>query len=75
MIHRQTERGRARERQMCIYVYIYVYTPGSINSLFGDLFRKFWRVILGGVRDYLGVDLGGSLDSFGKVLKGKFGRC
>ena len=29
-------------------------TPGSMNSLFGDFFRVFWRGILGGVRDYLG---------------------
>ncbi len=30
-------------------------TPGSMNRLFSDLFRKFEGVILGGVRDYLGV--------------------
>ena len=34
-------------------------TPGSINSLFSDLFREFGRGILGGVRDYLGETLGG----------------
>ena len=33
-------------------------TPGSMNSLFGNFFREFWRGILGGVRDYLGMDLG-----------------
>ena len=42
-----------------IYVYIYICTPGSMNSLFGDFFREFWRGILGGVRDYLGEVLGG----------------
>ena len=26
-----------------------------MNSLFSDFFREFWRGILGGVRDYLGV--------------------
>ena len=35
------------------------YTPGSMNSLFSDFFREFWRGILGGVRDYLGEVLGG----------------
>ena len=34
-------------------------TPGSMNSLFSDLFKEFWRGILGGVRDYLGDVLGG----------------
>ena len=34
-------------------------TPGSMNSLFGDFFREFWRGILGGVRDYLGEVLAG----------------
>ena len=34
-------------------------TPGSMNSLFGDFFREFWRGILGGVRDYLGEIWGG----------------
>ena len=34
-------------------------TPGSMNSLFSDFFREFWRGILGGVRDYLGEVLGG----------------
>ena len=34
-------------------------TPGSMNSLFSDFFREFWRGILGGVRDYLGQVLGG----------------
>ena len=34
-------------------------TPGSMNSLFGDFFREFWRMILGGVRDYLGGIWGG----------------
>ena len=34
-------------------------TPGSINSLFSDMFRECWRGILGGVRDYLGEVLGG----------------
>ena len=29
-----------------------------MNSLFGDFFKEFWRGLLGGVRDYLGVDLG-----------------
>ena len=28
-------------------------TPGSMNSLFNDLFREFRRGTLGGVRDYL----------------------
>ena len=32
--------------------------PGSMNSLFSDFFREFWRGILGGVRDYLGEVLG-----------------
>ena len=45
-----------------------------MNSLFGDFFREFWREILGGVRDYLGVDFGGSLDSFGEALKGNLGQ-
>ena len=35
------------------------YTPGSMNSLFSDLFKEFWRGILGGVRDYLGKVLEG----------------
>ena len=35
------------------------YTPASMNSLFSDFFRDFWRGILGGVRDYLGEVLGG----------------
>ena len=34
-------------------------TPGSINSLFSDFFREFWRGISGGVRDYSGEVLGG----------------
>ena len=34
-------------------------TPGSMNSLFSDFFREFWRGILAGVRDYLGEILGG----------------
>ena len=34
-------------------------TPGSMNSLFSDLFKEFWRGILGGVRDYLGEIWGG----------------
>ena len=34
-------------------------TPGSMNSLFSDLFMEFWRGILGGVRDYLGEVWGG----------------
>ena len=34
-------------------------TPGSINSLFSDFFREFWRGISGGVRDYLGEILEG----------------
>ena len=36
-------------------------TPGSMNSLFSDLFRECWRGTLGGVRDdfYLGEVLGG----------------
>ena len=46
------------------------YTPGSMNSLFGDFFREFWRGILGGVRDYLG----GMLDGFGEVSEGILGR-
>ena len=37
-------------------------TPGSMNSLFGDFFREFWRGILGGVRDYLGGDVDRFLD-------------
>ena len=40
-------------------IYIYIYTPGSMNSLFGDFFKEFWRGILGGVRDYLGEVLVG----------------
>ena len=28
-----------------------------MNSLFVDFFKEFWRGILGGVRDYLGVVL------------------
>ena len=35
------------------------FTPGSMNSLFSDFFREFWRGILGGARDYLGEMLGG----------------
>ena len=35
-----------------------LYTPGSMNRLFGDFFKEFWRGVLGCVRDYLGVDLG-----------------
>ena len=42
-------------------------TPGSMNSLFSDLFREFWRGILGGLRDYLGEVLGG----FWWKIKGK----
>ena len=34
-------------------------TPGSMNSLFSDFFREFWRGLLGGVRDYLGEIVGG----------------
>ena len=29
-------------------------TLRSLSSLLGDLFREFWMVNLGGVRDYLG---------------------
>ena len=36
--------------------------PGSINSLFGDLFREFRRGILEGVRDYLGTGFGRFLE-------------
>ena len=36
-----------------------MHTPGSMNSLFSDFFREFWRGISGGVRDYLGEMLGG----------------
>ena len=54
-----------------VYVYIQVMrstglnlgqnisTPGYLNSLFGYLFRDFWRGILGCVRDYLGEVWGG----------------
>ena len=34
-------------------------TPGSMNSLFSDLFKEVWRDILGVVRDYSGEVLGG----------------
>ena len=34
-------------------------TPGSMNSLFSDFFREFWRGILGVVRNHLGEVLGG----------------
>ena len=34
-------------------------TPGSIDSLFIDLFTEFWVGILGGARDCLGKGLGG----------------
>ena len=33
--------------------------PGSMNILFIDLFKEFWRGILGGALDYLGEMLGG----------------
>ncbi len=33
-----------------------IYTPGSMNSLFGDFVQGILEGILGGVRDYLGVD-------------------
>ena len=36
-----------------------LYTPGSMNSLFSDVFSELWRDILTGVRDYLGEILGG----------------
>ena len=38
---------------------IEIHTPGSMNSLFSDFFREFWRGMSGGVRDYLGEVLGG----------------
>ena len=44
---------------VCLRVLQFQRTPGSMNSLFSDLFREFWRGILGGVRDYLGEVLGG----------------
>ena len=34
-------------------------TPGSMNSLFSDFFKDFWKGTLRGVRDYLGEVLGG----------------
>ena len=42
---------QARGEGVYIYIYIYIYsykyyTPGSMNSLFGDFFREFWRGIL-----------------------------
>ena len=36
-----------------------VCTPGSMNSLFSDLFRELWRGNLGGGRDYSGEVVGG----------------
>ena len=42
---------------MCFTVF--VPTLGSMNRLFGDFFKEFWRVILGGVRKYLRVFSGG----------------
>ena len=38
------------------------YTRGSINSLFSDFFKEFWRRILGGVRDYIGEVSKGNLN-------------
>ena len=32
---------------------LYNATPGSMNSLFNYFVRECWKVILGGVRDYL----------------------
>ena len=47
---------------MCLSlsIYIHIYTLKSLSSLLGDFLREFWRVIFGGVRDYLGEVLGGS---------------
>ena len=41
-----------------------MHTPGSMNSLFGDLFGKSWRGFLGGgARDSLGKNVGCDFDS------------
>ena len=42
-----------------------------MNRLFGDLFREFGRGVLGGVWDYLGVDLGRFLMENQRKLTGK----
>ena len=41
------------------HIMIKIHTPGTMNSLFSDFFREFWRGILGGVRDYVGEVLAG----------------
>ena len=46
-------------------------TSGSMNSLFSNLFREFWRGISGGVRDYLGVDLGRLLEEMTREITRK----
>lgn len=39
------------------------FTPGSVNGLFSDLFREFWRGVFGGVQDYF--------KRFGEFASGK----
>ena len=56
-IHR-SEANETENRKTNMEIYS-TNTPGSMNSLFSDFFREFWRGILGGVRDYLGEVLGG----------------
>ena len=42
-----------------------------MNSLFSDFFQEFWRGILEGGRDYLGVDFGRFLEENLRKLIGK----
>ena len=44
-------------------------TLHSMNRLFSEFFKEFWRRILGGVRDYLGEVLGGFYRKFERKLK------
>ena len=46
-------------------------TLRSLSSLLGDLFREFWRGILGGVREGFGEVLGGQMKENNKGKRGK----
>ena len=38
---------------------VHLVTPGSMNSLFSDFVREFWRGVLEGILGHLGETLGG----------------
>ena len=55
-------------------VYDYLHTLRSLSSLLGDLFREFWRGILGGVRGGFGEVFGRKMKENNRGKRGKLYR-